>query len=68
MLECPAMARVMVMARADKNASLMNLPFFEDVVDIASFCTFQMNWTLVGIVRIARHIFVTYLLANYLCF
>jgi hypothetical protein len=27
--------------------------FFEDVVDIASFCTFRMNWPLVGIARMA---------------
>jgi hypothetical protein len=31
------MAMAIAMARADKSASFVNLPFFEDVVDIASF-------------------------------
>jgi hypothetical protein len=46
------MAMVMVMARADKSASFVNLPFiFGDVVDIASFCTIRMRWPLVGVAR-----------------
>jgi hypothetical protein len=48
-----ATVMAMVMARAYKNPSLMNLPFFRDVVEIASFCTFRMNWPLVGIARMA---------------
>jgi hypothetical protein len=48
-----ATTMAMVMARAYMNPSLMNLPLFGDVVEIASFCTFRMNWPLVGISRMA---------------
>jgi hypothetical protein len=41
----------MAMARADKNASFVNLPSFGHVVDIASFWTIWMRWPLVGISR-----------------
>jgi hypothetical protein len=52
----------MAMARADKSASFVNLPFFGDVVDIASFCTFRMSWPLGGVARVAMA-YVCYLFA-----
>jgi hypothetical protein len=52
-LEWLAMAKAMAMARADKNASFVNLLFFGHVVDIASFCIIWMRWSLVGVARMA---------------
>jgi hypothetical protein len=59
------MATVMAMARADKSTSLVNLPFFRDVVDIASFYTFSDELATGWRCQDGN---ATYLLTNYLYF
>jgi hypothetical protein len=57
------------MARADKSASFVKLPFFKHVVDIASFWTIWMRWPLVGVARMAMayvcHLFAFILFVFY---
>jgi hypothetical protein len=48
-----ATATAMAMARADKSASFVNLPFFGHVVDIALFWTIWIRWPLDGVAMMA---------------
>jgi hypothetical protein len=46
-----ALAMATAMARVDKSASFVNLPFFGHVVDMTSFWTIWLRWPLVGVAR-----------------